>query len=120
MAYQLRLLGRFRLLSPAGDDITISSKKNQALIAMLALAGGEPLPRSKIIALLWSDRGEDQARSSLRQAFTALRKVLSPAGQIPLKIDEDQASIDLDAVTVDTHQFINCARDGSPEGRARR
>ena len=51
MTYDLRLLGRFQLLSPAGDDIAISSKKNQALLAILALAQGEAVTRSRLIGI---------------------------------------------------------------------
>ena len=38
-------------------------------LAMLALARGVPVPRSRLTAVLWGDRGEEQARNSLRQAL---------------------------------------------------
>jgi DNA-binding SARP family transcriptional activator len=102
MAYQLRLLGRFELVSPTGGQITISSKKNQVLIAALALANGEPVLRSRLCDLLWQDRGEAQARSSLRQAFTALRKGFSAHGGFPLIVSEEDAAIDTKLISVDT------------------
>lgn len=102
MAYKLRLLGRFELVSPTGGQITISSKKNQALIAVLALANGEAVLRSRLCDLLWQDRGEAQARSSLRQAFTALRKKFSALGAFPLIVSEDDAAIDTTLISVDT------------------
>ena len=40
MGYALRLLGRFEISSLSGETIDITAKKNQALIALLALAGG--------------------------------------------------------------------------------
>ncbi len=75
MDFQVQLLGRFALRSAAGDEIAVPSKKGQALIAVLALAGGAPVPREQLTGLLWSERGEAQARGSLRQALTALRRV---------------------------------------------
>ena len=63
MAYQLRLLGRFELVSPTGGQITISSKKNQVLIAALALAKGEPVLRSRLCDLLWDGPADPRAAS---------------------------------------------------------
>jgi TolB-like protein/Tfp pilus assembly protein PilF len=105
MTYQLQLLGRFQLLSPSGAAVGIPSKKTQALIALLALADGESVPRGRLTGLLWADRGEDQARSSLRQAFTALRKTFGEADGFPFRIDDDTASIDLGAIKTDVQDF---------------
>ena len=94
MTYRLRLLGRFGMTAPSGAAIEIGAKKSQALIAILALAGGTPVPRSRLTAVLWGDRGEEQARSSLRQALTALRKTFAAHGDFPLAVTEDSAAID--------------------------
>jgi DNA-binding SARP family transcriptional activator len=116
----LQLLGRFQLKAPSGAAIPISAKKSQVLIAILALAEGTAVPRSRLIDILWGDRGEDQARSSLRQAFTALRKVFATAGEIPLQVDDDQAALDLSAVRVDVQQFCAlCRKDAARMPRAR-
>lgn len=104
MAYFLRVLGRFELVSPSGETITISSRKNQALIAILALADGEPVLRSKLCDLLWQDRGEAQARNSLRQALTALRKSFAAHGDFPLVITEEDAAIDGKLLETDLKQ----------------
>ena len=119
MTYDLRLLGRFQLLSPAGDDIAISSKKNQALLAILALAQGGAVTRSRLIGILWAERGEDQARSSLRQGFTALRKALGACGPFPLRVDDEEAAIDLDALRVDTLRFTEAGAGQYPEALER-
>ena len=115
MTYDLRLLGRFQLLSPAGDDIAISSKKNQALLAILALAQGEAVTRSRLIGILWAERGEDQARSSLRQALTALRKAFSGRGPAPLQIDDEWVGLDLAAVTVDLSDYLKECESKRPD-----
>ncbi len=54
MAFQVQLLGRFALRSAMGDEISVPSKKGQALIAVLALADGAPVPRERLTGLLWS------------------------------------------------------------------
>jgi TolB-like protein len=101
MAFQVQLLGRFALRSAAGDEIAVPSKKGQALIAVLALADGAPVPREQLTGLLWSERGEAQARGSLRQALTALRRVFEGVAPSPLVIEADHVALDLDTAEVD-------------------
>ena len=105
MTYQLKLLGRFQMLSPVGDSITISAKKNQALIAILALADGEPVARHRLMRILWGDRGEEQARNSLRQAFTALRKTFAVTGAFPFVVDDDTAAANLAEIRIDAREL---------------
>ncbi len=64
---RLDLLGPVRLGNSAGDDLTPKARKTRALLAVLALSKG-PVSRARLTDLLWGDRGEDQARASLRQA----------------------------------------------------
>ena len=73
---RLELLGPVRLGNSAGDDLTPKSRKTRALLAVLALSKG-PVSRTRLTDLLWGDRGEDQARASLRQALYELRMLAS-------------------------------------------
>ena len=82
-------------------EIAIRSKKAQALLAILALSAGRPQARSRLTALLWSDRGEAQARSSLRQALTDLRKSLPDFDPPILTTGRDDVALDSDTVAVD-------------------
>jgi adenylate cyclase len=100
-SYRLRLAGRFELRSPEGRPIDIPARKTQALIAALALARGAPVPRAALCALLWEESGESQARSSLRQALTVLRRTLEPHGPSPFAITEETAAIDPSRLSVD-------------------
>ena len=73
---RLELLGPVRLGNSAGDDLTPKSRKTRALLAVVALSKG-PVSRARLTDLLWGDRGEDQARASLRQALYELRMLAS-------------------------------------------
>ena len=73
---KLQLLGGFKALNESGQEIVVSARKGRALLAVLAVAPSGSASREKLATLLWSDRGEDQARSSLRQTLTVLRKEL--------------------------------------------
>jgi TolB-like protein/Tfp pilus assembly protein PilF len=53
------------------------------------------------MALLWSDRGETQARASLRQVLTGLRKDLGEEAMAALRITDDAVSLDPDRVVVE-------------------
>ena len=72
----LGLLGPVRLVSSAGDDVTPKARKTRALLALIALSR-TPVSRSRLSDLLWGDRGEDQAKASLRQALYELRSLAS-------------------------------------------
>ena len=68
----LSLLGPMRLMGKAGEDWTPKARKTRALLAIVSLAKG-PVTRTRLIDLLWGDRGEEQAKASLRQALYELR-----------------------------------------------
>ena len=73
---QLRLLGGFEARIASGAPLDIANKKTRALLAFLALPAGRSHSRDKLVGLLWSDRGDEQARNSLRQALAELGRQL--------------------------------------------
>ncbi len=74
---QLDLLGDLQMRSASGSLLTISAKKSQALMAYLGVKPSQRVSREKIASLLWSSTGPDQARQSLRQTLSTLRKELA-------------------------------------------
>src|SRR5215472_18921371 len=97
----LRVMGGFAAVLPTGQPVEVSGKKNQALLTYLALHAGKKLTREKLTSLLWSDRGEAQARNSLRQALAALRRDLGSIKPPPLTVDGDTVVFDGSAVSTD-------------------
>ena len=75
----IRLLGGFRL-SVAGREVTSLPRKAQALLGYLAMQDSRPVTRETVSDLLWTDRGAEQARHSLRQTLLVLRRALRDAG----------------------------------------
>ena len=114
-ALQLRVMGGFAAVLPTGQPVEISGKKNRALLTYLALHTDKKLTREKLISLLWSDRGEVQARSSLRQALAALRRDLGGIEPLPLTIDGDTVALDGSAVSTDVAAFEELAASASVE-----
>src|SRR5262245_60169304 len=107
---QVRLLGGFELRSGLGCDAAPPGRKVRALLACLALSPSKPWPREKLMALLWSDRGEEQARASLRQALAELRRALGEPS--PLRAQHDAVSLDPAMIVLDTVEFDRLARAG--------
>ena len=106
----LNLFGGFEAMLPDHRLIKISTKKNQALIAYLALAPGRPVPRAKLADLLWSDRDRDHARDSLRQSLVALRRDLSGLDPMPLTVEGDVLTLRPTLVDVDVLTFARLAQ----------
>jgi len=75
----LTLLGRFEL-RVRGRPVTSLPKKACALLAYLAMEDGRPVSREAMADLLWTDRGAEQARHSLRQTLLVVRQELRDAG----------------------------------------
>ncbi len=97
---RLTIFGRFSAAGADGADIPLKSQRARALLAYLALPPGKVRSREEIMALLWSERGEAQARASLRQVLTGLRKDLGAQAMTALNITDDEVSLDPDKVTV--------------------
>jgi TolB-like protein/Tfp pilus assembly protein PilF len=109
----IRLFGGFEARAGDGPAIELPTKKTQALFAYLAIRPGEARTREKIADLLWSDRGDAQAKASLRQALTALRKALKRLDPDALSVEGELLSLDPSAVEVDVERFERLVEEGS-------
>ena len=98
---RLSIFGTFRVADALGNEIPVKSRKARALLAYLALPPGKPRSREQIMALLWSDRGDQHARSSLRQALSGLRKDLGEERLSALRITDEALTLDPARATVE-------------------
>ncbi len=113
---RLELLGGFDIRLESGVPVSIPARKVRALLAYLALAAGRAHSRDKLAALLWADSGAEQARTSLRQALSALRKALAP---LPLlAADADTVMLSPEGWWCDACLFAELAQADSPTARA--
>ena len=92
---RLRLLGSFELRGPSDRPLKITARKTRALLAFLALQNGAPQSRERLAALLWEDADAELARSSLRQALTALRRALPAKLHALVEADAQQVALNL-------------------------
>ena len=106
----LQLLGGFKVQNEAGQEIVIPARKGRALLAILAVSPSGTASREKLAALLWSDRGEDQARSSLRQTLTVLRKELGAIGANLLIADDQRVELARDTMEIDAVSIVSLSK----------
>jgi DNA-binding SARP family transcriptional activator len=112
----LELLGDFRLRSETGSLITISARKSQAMLAYLAVKPGQLVSRDKMAGLLWSSTAPEQARQSLRQTLSTLRRELAAVSPQKLLLEEgDFLSLDPALVQCDVVEFESLVATGTPE-----
>jgi DNA-binding SARP family transcriptional activator/TolB-like protein len=93
--FELRLLGQFELvLRETGALIPLPNAKARALVAYLAAAPRFAESRRRLAGLLWASSGEDQARQSMRQLLSNLRRGASLAASGIITFDESGISLD--------------------------
>src|SRR5215813_6361304 len=109
---QLMLLGGFGARIIPGEPLDIANRKTRALLAYLALPTGRAHSRDKIVGLLWGDRGEEQARNSLRQALTELGRALGGVSPPALIKARETLALDPLAAEVDALVFERLAHSG--------
>jgi TolB-like protein/DNA-binding SARP family transcriptional activator/Tfp pilus assembly protein PilF len=106
------MLGEFSACDEAGRLVAITSKKNRALVAVLALSPRLSASRDRLANLLWGDRDDEHARSSLRQSLAILRKELGEAEA--LVISDETISLVAERTEVDAFEFLQLAKASDP------
>ncbi len=112
---ELILLGRFECLLSSDSRITLSMRKAEVLLAYLALTPGLRHPRERLINLLWSDRSDEQARNSLRQCLSSIKKSLGEIADLVLQVDRTTVCLVPELIEVDVLEFERLATLGDYE-----
>src|SRR3954449_3991774 len=113
---RLELLGDLLIRSAEGSLVTIGAKKSQALLAYLAIKPGQHVSREKLAGLLWSSTGPDQARQSLRQTLSSVRKDLSSIAPDQKLLIEESDLLSLDrSVSCDVAEMESLVAAGTEE-----
>ena len=102
--FTISLIGPFSLETADGTRITVSSKRGQALLAMLATSAKGERARGWLESTLWCDRPADQAKSSLRKELSNLRKVVNGHGAELLNADSGLIWLDMDILNVEAER----------------
>ena len=114
-AAEITLFGGFEVRLAGGQVVELPGQKDRALLAILALSPGATHSRDKLASLLWGDRGDQQARDSLKHALTRLRQCLQSTDPPPIVADRQAVRLDPTAVTIDVATFERLLKDGTPQ-----
>lgn len=114
---------RICLLGPVaieidGTPVVIASKKARALLGYLVQRGGTDVARSTITGLLWSERGEEQARASLRQTLSELRAAFTKSNRQPINASNESVTWTTGSAWIDIKELESAA--GSDDDEALR
>lgn len=114
---RLELFGDLRIRNPEGALLTIPARKSQAMLAFLGVKPAQMVSRDKMASLLWNSTAPEQARQSLRQTLSTLRKELaqiSPDRRLLVE-EGDFLALEPSLVSVDVADFEHLVATGTEE-----
>lgn len=111
----LKLLGGFEARTDRAETLTTPTRKGRALLAVLATAPHMRQSRERLAALLWERSAEEQARASLRQTLSEVRKALGVGLDGLLDADAEYVWLDKERVSTDVAEFERLAGSSDPD-----
>jgi len=114
---RIGVLGPLTVTDAAGCPVRVGGHRVRALLALLALAAGRPVPASALIERLWPDGRPSDAANALQSLVSRLRAALRQAGVAESVLESSPAGYRLAVPpeAVDAAVFETAARAG---GRA--
>ena len=107
--FVLRCWGDFGIVDADGGDVRPRGRKARALLAYLAMHPDKRISRERLMALLWGERADEQARGSLRQSLFELKPFGNGAGL--LTIERDAVTLNAGALETELGQLRRAVDD---------
>ncbi|MGI5272625.1 BTAD domain-containing putative transcriptional regulator [Nonomuraea sp. CA-218870] len=113
----VRLLGPLEVVGSAGERLDPGTRKQRAVLAMLALSPGRPVSLDRLVEELWAGEAPAKATATLQAYVSHLRRVLEP-GRRPrtpprlLLTREPGYLLDITPAQTDAGRFAAWAADG--------
>jgi TolB-like protein/DNA-binding SARP family transcriptional activator len=112
---RIYLVGNMRAVTPGGADFLPRGRKTRGLLAVLCLAQGERVSRSRLVGLLWDRSADAQARMSLRQSLSELNGIVSRHVPGLVEIGRDGVQLDIRKCWVDALAILEVSPDTSAD-----
>jgi DNA-binding SARP family transcriptional activator/predicted ATPase len=115
---QIEVLGGLHIrLAGEHAPLEFPTRKSKAVLAYLALSPGMLRSRDQLASVFWERSAQEQARASLRQTLSSLRRALPDAPPL-LNTDADAIWLDAHSVEVDALRFTHLAAGHSADSLA--
>ena len=101
----LTMLGGLEVHTDAVAKVRTPTRKGRALLAVLATSPDMRRSREWLATLLWERSAEEQARASLRQTLSEVRRALGVDHDGLLDANADSVWLDSGRVTTDVAEF---------------
>lgn len=101
MGIYFKLLGGPVITRPNGDMLRLPTRKSEAMLAYLVERRQEAISRDVLAGLLWPYSAEEQARASLRQEISVLRKALGPKFSELVITEGDRVALAMEGLEAD-------------------
>ncbi|WP_214319730.1 BTAD domain-containing putative transcriptional regulator [Nonomuraea sediminis] len=114
---EIRLFGPLEVDDADGNRLDLGTRKQRAVVAMLALSPGRVVPLDRLIEELWAGEAPAKATATLQAYISHLRRVLEPGRRprTPPKVlltREPGYLLDVTPGQVDLARFAAWAEDG--------
>ncbi|MEQ8355289.1 MAG: BTAD domain-containing putative transcriptional regulator [Kiloniellaceae bacterium] len=107
----ITLFGGLSVTTFGGEAAALPTRKTALVLAVLALLGDKGATRAALAEWIWPERAESQAKSSLRQALTAIRKALPAVLEdATLETGKDTLRLTGPGGAIDTRRFETQAK----------
>jgi TolB-like protein/DNA-binding SARP family transcriptional activator len=90
-----------RIVGPGGEDIILRNRKTRAILAVLALAEGKRVSRSRLAGLFWEGSNDAQSRMGLRHALSELNRFVNRRIPGLVEIDRTAVRLNIDFCWID-------------------
>ncbi|QFR01002.1 AfsR family transcriptional regulator [Streptomyces phaeolivaceus] len=104
---RFEVLGPLRVCRDDGEELDLGFPQQRALLGLLVVRAGRPVPWGEIVDVLWPERAPASARNVVRRYAGSLRRLLEPglpprapgrrlprrAGGCLLEADEDEVDL---------------------------
>jgi len=107
---EIDLLGSFGLRID-GVEVAPLPRKIRTVLAYLVACRGSAIPRETLMGLFWGERGDEQARASLRQTLSQIRQALGPGFASMIVADRENVQFTAPDARIDIKEvarFRNC------------
>ncbi len=101
---EFRVLGAVEAWA-GGVPVELGSPKQRLVLAVLLLEAGRPVPRDRIIDLLWPEEPPASARNTVQALVSRLRAVFRGAGGPEIVSEGTRYLLKVDPLAVDLHRF---------------